>query len=101
MSVNNLLSFTDKEIVNQKLYRSILNERINLLNKNNIELKVEDASDYHLYSKIYSEFKPDIVIHLAAVSHANKSNKDPHNTFDHSLRTLENSLDVCRKIKLI
>ena len=99
LSVNNLLSFTDKEIVNQKLYRSILNERINLLNKNNIELKVEDARDYHLYSKIYSEFSPDIVIHLAAVSHANKSNKDPHSTFDHSLRTLENSLDVCRKNK--
>lgn len=42
---------------------------------------------------------PDIVIHLAAVSHANKSNKDPHSTFDHSLRTLENTLDVCRKNK--
>ena len=99
LSVNNLLSFTDKEIVNQKLYRSILNERINLLNEYHIELKVEDARDYHLYSKIYSEFSPDILIHLAAVSHANKSNKDPHSTFDHSLRTLENSLDVCRKNK--
>ena len=100
LSVNNFLSFTDKEIVNQDLYRAILNERINLLNKNQIELIVADARDYHLYSKIYSEFLPDIVIHLAAVSHANKSNKDPHNTFDHSLRTLENSLDICRKNKI-
>ncbi len=96
LSVNNLLSFTDSEIVNQKLYRSILNERINLLNSNNINLQVVDARDYHLYSKIYSSIDPEIVIHLAAVSHANKSNKDPHNTFDHSLRTLENTLDVCR-----
>ena len=40
-----------------------------------------------------SKIKPDIVIHLAAVSHANRSNKDPHTTFDHSLRTLENALD--------
>ena len=31
LGVNNLLSFTDSEIINQKLYRSILNERINLL----------------------------------------------------------------------
>lgn len=99
LSVNNLLSFTDKEITNQNLYRSILNERINLLNLNSIDLSVVDARDYHAYSKIYSELMPDIVIHLAAVSHANKSNKDPHSTFDHSLRTLENTLDVCRKNK--
>jgi nucleoside-diphosphate-sugar epimerase len=99
LSVNNLLSFTDNEIVNQKLYRSILNERINLLNSKNINLQVVDARDYHLYSKVYSSLKPDIVIHLAAVSHANKSNKDPHSTFDHSLRTLENTLDVCRTNK--
>ncbi len=96
LSVNNLLSFTDNEIVNQKLYRLILNERIDLLNSNNINLQVVDARDYHLYSKIYSSLNPDIVIHLAAVSHANKSNRDPHSTFDHSLRTLENTLDVCR-----
>ena len=37
-------------------------------------------------------------MHLAAVSHANRSNKDPHSTFDHSLRTLENALDNSRGI---
>ena len=42
----------------------------------------------------YTEVKPHIVIHLAAVSHANRSNKDPHTTFDHSLRTLENALTI-------
>ena len=99
LGVNNLLSFTDSEIVNQKLYRSILNERINLLNSQKINLQVADARDYHIYSKIFSALSPDIVIHLAAVSHANKSNKDPHSTFDHSLRTLENTLDVCRANK--
>ena len=31
-----------------------------------------------------------------AVSHANKSNKDPHTTFDNSLRTLEHTLDYAR-----
>ena len=96
LGVNNLLSFTDKEIVNQNLYRGILNERISLINKLGIRLIVGDARDYHGYSKIYSEILPDIVVHLAAVSHAYKSNKDPKSTFDHSLRTLENTLDVCR-----
>ena len=37
-----------------------------------------------------------MVVQLAAVSHANKSNKDPYNTFDHSMRTLENALDASR-----
>ena len=99
LGVNNLLTFSDKEIENKDLYRSILNERISLLNNNGIELKIQDARDYHTYSKVYSELSPDIVIHLAAVSHANKSNKDPHSTFDHSLRTLENTLDVCKNKK--
>jgi len=40
--------------------------------------------------------KPDVTIQLAAVSHADKSNKDPHTTFDHTLRTLENTLDIAK-----
>jgi nucleoside-diphosphate-sugar epimerase len=48
---------------------------------------------------IIKKLNPDIIIHLAAVSHANKSNKDPHSTFDHSLRTLENTLDYAKKKK--
>ena len=63
---------------------------------NKIDFNVLDARDYHLICKIYSEIKPDVIIHLAAVSHANKSNKDPHTTFDHSLRTLENTLDFAK-----
>ena len=37
---------------------------------------------------IYDQINPDVIIHLAAVSHANRSNKDPHSTFDHSLQCL-------------
>ena len=96
LSVNNILSFADNEIKNKKLYTSILNSRIDLLNSNEIKLIIQDARDYHLVSKIYNDIDPDIIIHLAAVSHANKSNKDPHSTFDHSLRTLENTLDYAR-----
>ena len=54
---------------------------------------IEDARDYHKLSNLINDLKPQIIIHLAAVSHANRSNKDPHSTFDHSLRTLENALD--------
>lgn len=100
LSVNNILSFADHEVKNKKLYTSILNSRIELLNENNISLTVQDARDYHAISKLYASIEPDIIIHLAAVSHASKSNKDPHSTFDHSLRTLENTLDFAKNKKI-
>ena len=96
LAVNNILSFADNDIKNKKLYSSILNNRIELLNSNKIKLIIQDARDYHAVSKIYQDINPDIIIHLAAVSHANKSNKDPHSTFDHSFRTLENTLDYAK-----
>jgi len=99
LAINNILSFVDDEVQNKKLYSSILNNRIELLNKNEIKLIIQDARDYHAISKIYHDINPEIIIHLAAVSHANKSNKDPHSTFDHSFRTLENTLDYAKKNK--
>ena len=99
LGVNNILTFTDSDIKNKKLYTSILNNRIDLLNSNNISLAIQDARDYHAISRLYEKINPDIIIHLAAVSHANKSNKDPHSTFDHSLRTLENTLDFAKTKK--
>jgi nucleoside-diphosphate-sugar epimerase len=96
LSVNNLINFNDSDIENKSLYRSILNNRINIIEKNDIKLLVEDARNYHQLSKAISQLKPDVIVHLAAVSHANRSNKTPHDTFDHSLRTLENVLDFCK-----
>lgn len=99
LSVNNILSFADNEVKNKKLYSSILQNRIDILNEEKIELIIQDARNYHAISKIYDDINPDIIIHLAAVSHANKSNKDPHSTFDHSFRTLENTLDFAKNNK--
>ena len=99
LSINNIYSVDNSEIKNQKLYKLILNNRIDLLKENNIDLKIQDAREYHAVSKIYEDLNPDVIIHLAAVSHANRSNKDPHTTFDHSLRTLENTLDFARTSK--
>ena len=99
LAVNNLLSFTDSEIKNKKLYSAILNNRIDLINKEKISLIVQDAREYNSVTRIYDQINPDIIIHLAAISHANKSNKDPHSTFDHSLRTLENTLDFAKNKK--
>lgn len=98
LQVNNLLAFasTDTNIVNRELYVRILNDRLSMLNEAGIPLYVQDARDYHALTKVLEAIKPQVIIMLAAVSHANKSNKDPYSTFDHSFRTLENALDYSR-----
>mgnify|MGYP000153185953 FL=1 len=98
LAVNNILSFTDGDIKNRKLYSSILNQRMDLMHDNDVEISIEDARDYNSMSMLLGKYNPDVIIQLAAVSHANKSNKDPHTTFDHTLRTLENTLDIARTL---
>lgn len=98
LQVNNLYAFEKAapEIVHRDLYIRIINQRLDLLRANDIALHLQDARDYHALSRILTDIHPDVVIQLAAVSHANKANKDPYSTFDHSLRTLENALDASR-----
>ena len=95
LKVNNLKTL-NKNINNlpfPELAKKIIKQRLSLLKKNRIPLKILDARNYHALSSEFNRIRPQVVIHLAAVSHADRSNKDPHSTFDHSLRTLENSLD--------
>ena len=102
LQINNLLYFssTNNDLVNREFYNKIIQERLNLLYQANIPLYVQDAREYHQMSKLLTSIDPQVVILLAAVSHASRSNKDPYNTFDHSLRTLENALDWARGSKL-
>jgi len=98
LSVNNVMAFSshNEEAVNRELCLDILQERQILLRKAEVPLYVQDARDYHALNKLFVLTKPQVVVQLAAVSHANKSNKDPYSTFDHSMRTLENALDASR-----
>jgi len=98
LQINNLLTFAacSYQEDNRDRYFDMINERFQLLRQARISLEVQDARDYHALSRLLSQFDPDVIIQLAAVAHAGKSNKDPHSTFDHSLRTLENALDWAR-----
>ena len=102
LHVNSLLSFASSNYdeANRDLYYRIINQRLNLLREADIPLNVQDARDYHALSRLLTEINPEVIIHLAAVAHANKSNKDPYSTFDHSSRTLENMLDNARNKQL-
>jgi len=96
--INNLLYFssTNNTILNRDLYLKMINERISLLNDSRIQLHVQDAREYYQLTHTLNKIKPQTIILLAAVAHADRSNKDPYSTFDHSFRTLENALDFAR-----
>jgi nucleoside-diphosphate-sugar epimerase len=101
LQVNNLSSFlsTTEPDPNRALYLAFVHERLRLLAEAGITVQVQDARDYHAMSRSVTKFQPDTVVHLAAVAHANRANKDPYSTFDHSTRTLENALDASRSLK--
>lgn len=79
---------------------NIIKQRLELLKKNKIEVIELDSRDYIKLSHEIGKLDADTLVHLAAVAHADRSNKDPYSTFDHSLRTLENALDIARSPEL-
>lgn len=97
LQVNNLLSLMKEGAEHRDLYMRMVNERLDLMRAAGVEFHPQDARDYHALSRILATgIKPHVIVQLAAVAHAGRSNKDPFSTFDHSLRTLENALDVAR-----
>jgi nucleoside-diphosphate-sugar epimerase len=98
--VNNIVTFeaTVDGAPNRELYLHLLNERQQLLRDAGISVHLQDARDYTALSHLLNAVRPDVIVMLAAVSHAGKANKNPYNTFDHSMRTLENALDCARDV---
>jgi len=99
LQVNNLGFYTSgySDNPNSERYIGFINERLRLLRESKVGLHILDIRDYHALSHALGEIKPDVIVHAAAIAHANRSNKDPYSTFDHSLRTLENVVDYASK----
>jgi nucleoside-diphosphate-sugar epimerase len=102
LEVNHLAHFAGlpPDNPNRSLYLGILLERLERLHDAGVPLHRQDARDYHALCQRLNDVQPDTIVHLAAVAHANRSNKDPYSTFDHSMRTLENALDWARGAEL-
>lgn len=98
LQVNNLVQLSTDVIdpINREMYLRMVTERLDLIRASGARLHPQDARDYHALSRVLAQVRPQVIVHLAAVSHAGRSNKDPYSTFDHSLRTLENALDNAR-----
>ena len=101
LQVNNLGAFTSgwNPSPNNDLYVNFVNQRLDLLRQAKIPLHVIDCRDYQVFQPCLASIKPNVVVQLAAIAHANRANKDPFSTFDHSMRTLENALDTVRDRK--
>lgn len=98
LQVNNLNEFASdlNKVPNRGLYLKIILDRIALLHEADIPVHVLDVRDYHMVSRLIQAIEPDAIVHLSAVAHANVANKEPYSTFDHSLPTLQNTLDCSR-----
>lgn len=96
--VNNYLYLQSSNTVvhDRELYLKMVNQRMELLREKGIQFYAQDAREYHELSRLLVTLDPQVIVLLAAVSHADRSNKDPYSTFDHSFRSLENTLDYCR-----
>jgi len=98
LMINNLFFHqSNSSGIFHELYTHFLNERLALLKSKDIKLYIADARNYPDLEHVFKEECPDTIVHFAAVSHADKSNKDPHTSFDHSFITLENSLELARQ----
>ena len=99
LSINNFTTLLADSSKIFALYRKMVLERFDKLQWAKVPILPVDARDYHQLSKAIGGIKPDVIIHMAAVAHIDRSNKDPYSTFDHSYRTLENAIDVAKAVQ--
>lgn len=99
MIVDPLLVNNKFALTGHAVYTAMIEERLALLAAARIPIVHVDARDYHQLCNVLGPWKPDAMVHLAAIAHIDRSNKDPFSTFDHNLRTLENTLDLARSLR--
>ncbi len=98
LSVNNLLTFSsgDCDRPTRTLDLEIVNERLGLLREAGVPLFIQDARDGEGLTRRLASLRPQVVVLLAGLSHAGRSNADPNGAFEHTLRTVQYTLDAVR-----
>lgn len=74
----------------------ILFQRMELLRMNQVSIHVGDAADIFAVRNVVGIVKPDVIVFLAAISHASYSNETPVFAFENNLRSLHNVLVSAR-----
>lgn len=101
LSHNNLGDFYSDEknmpALTREAYLRFLTERIDILKQSGCAMRNVDSEDQAALDRVFDQFQPTRVFHLAAVSNATVSNELPDLAFGTSLITLKNSLECVRK----
>jgi nucleoside-diphosphate-sugar epimerase len=74
----------------------VLRHRLDLLRGAGVSLLTTDASDRRALTAALSLTPGDIVVHLAAVAHADRADREPHDAFQCGLASLAATLDLAR-----
>jgi nucleoside-diphosphate-sugar epimerase len=76
----------------------ILFQRLDLLRQAHIPIHVGDAGNIHSVEQVFEQVKPDVIVFLAAISHASYSNEKPLFAFENNLRSFHNVMYAARGI---
>ena len=93
-----LISETNHQIINlDKLtYAGNLNSLDSVSNNPRYKFIKGDITDQHLVSKIFSQFQPDVIMHLAAESHVDRSIENPSDFITTNIVGTSTLLEVAR-----
>lgn len=94
-----LLSNNNEILIYDSLKRNSI-KNTDLLNKNNVKLVQGDVTDFNHIKSIIDEFKPNIVIHLAAVAGIDTVIKSPVNTMKVNMIGTYNVLEAIKEHKI-
>lgn len=97
LRVNNLGDLAARaDLPNRFLYVTLLRQRLDRLARAGIPVHRIDARDARALGETMREIGCRIVVHLASIAHADRSDRDPYAAFQHSLGTLATVLDTVR-----
>ena len=75
LQVNHLVHIASSpQLEHQVMYLKFLHERLKLLEEAGVALNVVDARDYLKLCTAIRDFQPQVIVQLAAIAHANRSN---------------------------
>jgi dTDP-glucose 4,6-dehydratase len=103
---SNLINFLNKKKfkllnIDKLSYASTPEKFKNLKNKKNYKFSRLDICNLRLFKKKLLDFKPQMIINLAANSHVDRSIMDPKNFFNENILITQNILEFLRKNKKI
>ena len=96
--IRHIINNTESHVLNlDKLtYAGNLNSLDSVSNNPRYKFIKGDITDQHLVSKIFSQFQPDVIMHLAAESHVDRSIENPSDFITTNIVGTSTLLEVAR-----